>query len=81
MNFDLKNNGHTLTGIFYETDHNDFLDRFVISKDKRGKKLILMMKEKCLMNLMIMINNILLQQNKIRKGKDNFICGNDIYLI
>ncbi len=38
MNFDLKNNGHTLTGIFYETDHNDFLDRFVISKDKSGKK-------------------------------------------
>jgi hypothetical protein len=33
------------------------------------------------MNLMVMINIILLQQNKIRKDKSNFICGNDIYLI
>ncbi len=38
MNFDLKHNGHTLTGTFYETDHNDFLDRIVISKDKSWKK-------------------------------------------
>ncbi len=38
LNFDLKNNGHTLMGTFYETDHRDVLDRFVISKDNSGIK-------------------------------------------
>jgi hypothetical protein len=38
LNFDLKNNEHTLMGTFYETDHRDVLDRFVISKDNSGKK-------------------------------------------
>ena len=33
LNFDLENNGHTLTGTFYDTDDRDILDRFVISKD------------------------------------------------
>lgn len=38
LNFDLKNNGYTLMGTFYETDDLDILDRFVISKDNSGKK-------------------------------------------
>lgn len=38
LNFDLKNNGHTLMGTFYETDARDILDRFVISKDNSGEK-------------------------------------------
>ena len=38
LNFDLKNNGHTLMGTFYETDARDILDRFVISKDNSEKK-------------------------------------------
>jgi len=38
LNFDLKNNGHTLMGTFYETDDRDILDRFAISKDNSGKK-------------------------------------------
>ncbi|MGI9012448.1 MAG: metallophosphoesterase [Nitrososphaeraceae archaeon] len=38
LNFDLKNNGHTLMGTFYETDDRNILDRFVISKDNSGKK-------------------------------------------
>ncbi|HET9807614.1 MAG TPA: metallophosphoesterase [Nitrososphaeraceae archaeon] len=33
LNFDLKNNGYTLIGTFYDTDDRDILDRFVISKD------------------------------------------------
>jgi Calcineurin-like phosphoesterase len=33
LNFDLENNGYTLTGTFYDTDDLDILDRFVISKD------------------------------------------------
>ena len=33
LNFDLENNGYTLTGTFYDTDDRDILDRFVISKD------------------------------------------------
>jgi hypothetical protein len=36
LNFDLKNNGHTLIGTFYDTDDRDILDRFVISKDNSG---------------------------------------------
>ena len=38
LNFNLENNGHTLTGTFYETDARDILDRFVISKDNSEKK-------------------------------------------
>jgi hypothetical protein len=38
LNFDLKNNGNTLTCIFYETDHGNVSDRFVISKDNSKKK-------------------------------------------
>ena len=40
LNFDLENNGHTLTGIFYDTDDLDILDRFVISKDNDSRKKI-----------------------------------------
>ncbi len=32
LNFNLENNGQTLVGTFYDTDHLDILDRFVISK-------------------------------------------------
>ena len=60
-------------GTFYETDHRDILDRFVISKDNSGIKTYSERKEKkekSLINLMmIIINIILLEQNKIRKGK------------
>jgi hypothetical protein len=38
LNFDLKNNGNTLIGTFYDTDDRDILDRFVISKDNNGEK-------------------------------------------
>jgi hypothetical protein len=38
LDFDLKNNGHTLTGTFYDTDNLDILDRFVISKDNNYQK-------------------------------------------
>ena len=38
LNFDLKNNGHTLIGTFYDTDDLDILDRFVISKDNDSRK-------------------------------------------
>ena len=40
LNFDLENNGHTLTGTFYDTDDLDILDRFVISKDNDSRKKI-----------------------------------------
>jgi predicted phosphodiesterase len=38
LNFDLKNNGHTLVGTFHDTDDHDILDTFIISKDNNGKK-------------------------------------------
>ncbi len=38
LNFDLRNNGHTLIGTFYETDNHSILDKFEISKDMTGKK-------------------------------------------
>jgi len=38
LNFDLENNGHTLTGTFYDTDDLDILDRFVISKDNDNSR-------------------------------------------
>ena len=38
LNFDLTNNGQTIISTFYDTDDHDILDRFIISKDKSGKK-------------------------------------------
>jgi len=38
LNFDLTNGGQTLLGSFYDTDDNQILDKFIISKDKTGKK-------------------------------------------
>jgi hypothetical protein len=38
LNFDLTNGGQTLVGTFYDTDDNHILDKFIISKDKTGKK-------------------------------------------
>jgi hypothetical protein len=38
LNFDLTNNGQTLTGAFHDTDDLNILDKFVITKDKTGKK-------------------------------------------
>ncbi|HKO41301.1 MAG TPA: metallophosphoesterase [Nitrososphaeraceae archaeon] len=38
LNFELKNNGHTLLGTFHDTDDRDILDGFMISKDNSGKK-------------------------------------------
>src|SRR5215208_2050654 len=38
LNFDLTDNGQTIISTFYDTDDHDILDRFIISKDKSGKK-------------------------------------------
>jgi hypothetical protein len=38
LNFDLKNNGYTLIGTFYDTDDLDIVDKFKISKDNHGEK-------------------------------------------
>jgi hypothetical protein len=38
LNFDLRNNGHTLIGTFYGTDNFGILDKFEVSKDSTGKK-------------------------------------------
>ena len=38
LNFDLTNNGQTLTGTFHDTDDLNISDKFVITKDKTGKK-------------------------------------------
>jgi hypothetical protein len=38
LNFDLKNNGQTLIGTFHDTNDENILDKFVISKDATGKK-------------------------------------------
>ena len=38
LNFDLTNGGQTLVGTFHDTDDTYTLDKFVISKDKTGKK-------------------------------------------
>lgn len=38
LNFDLTNGGQTLVGTFHDTDDIHILDKFVISKDKTGKK-------------------------------------------
>jgi hypothetical protein len=38
LNFDLTNRGQTLVGTFHDTDDPYTLDKFVISKDKSGKK-------------------------------------------
>ena len=38
LNFDLTNGGQTLVGTFHDTDDPYTLDKFVISKDKTGKK-------------------------------------------
>ncbi len=38
LNFDLTNGGQTLVGTFHDTDDTHILDKFVISKDKTGKK-------------------------------------------
>ena len=38
LNFEMKNNGQTLVGTFHDTDDPNILDKFVISKDRTGKK-------------------------------------------
>ena len=38
LNFDLTNGGQTIVGTFHDTDDIHILDKFVISKDKTGKK-------------------------------------------
>ena len=39
LNFDLRNNGETLVGTFYNTDNLGIIDKFQISKDRTGEKI------------------------------------------
>lgn len=39
LNFDLRNNGQTLVGTFYDTENLGIVDEFEISKDRTGKKI------------------------------------------
>lgn len=39
LNFDLKNNGQTLVGTFYDTENLGIVDKFEVSKDRTGKKI------------------------------------------
>jgi hypothetical protein len=39
LNFDLRNNGQTLVGTFYDTGNLGIVDEFEISKDRTGKKI------------------------------------------
>ena len=39
LNFDLKNNGQTLVGTFYDTENLGIVDEFEISKDRPGNKI------------------------------------------
>ncbi|MFB5600987.1 MAG: metallophosphoesterase [Nitrososphaeraceae archaeon] len=38
LNFDVKDNGNTLIGTFYDNKNLDILDRFTLNKDSSGKK-------------------------------------------
>jgi hypothetical protein len=38
LNFDVKDNGNTLVGTFYDNKNLDILDRFTLHKDGSGKK-------------------------------------------
>ena len=39
LNFDLRNNGQTLVGTFYDTENLGIVDEFEISKDRPGNKI------------------------------------------
>jgi len=40
LNFKLTNNGQTLVGTFHDTDDSEILDKFTISKNSNGNKMI-----------------------------------------